>query len=87
MGEGQLEVPKDRLEELNELDSALADAVTQGDERAFERDLALLLDRVRAVGTPVADHVIAVSEHILPGPGSSLAEVRSLLGEEGLIPG
>lgn len=87
LGEGQFEVPADRLAELNELDAALADAVTAGDESAFERGLVLLLDRVRAVGAPVADDVLAVSDVILPGPGSTLTEVRALLGEEGLIPG
>lgn len=87
LGEGQLDVPAEHLQELNRLDAALADAVTAGDDASFERDLAALLDRVRAVGTPVAGEVLAVSDFILPGPGAGLAEVRALLGEEGLIPG
>ena len=87
MGEGQLEVPDDRLDELNELDDALADAISSGDETRSRRDLATLLDRVRLVATPVADDALAVSDLILPGPDSSLDEVRALLGEEGLIPG
>lgn len=87
LGEGQFEVPADSLAELNELDAALSDAVTAGDEPRFARELALLLDRVRAVGGPVADDVLAVSDVILPGPDSTLDEVRALLGDEGLIPG
>jgi hypothetical protein len=72
---------------LNELDQALADAVTAGDELGFERQLTALLQRVRTVGIPVPDDVLTVSDSILPAEGSSLTEVRALLGEQGLIPG
>lgn len=87
LGEGQFDVPESRLDELNELDTALADDVSAGDEPTYEHDLDRLLDRVREVGTPVADDAIAVSDVILPGRDASLAEVREMLGEEGLIPG
>jgi hypothetical protein len=87
LGEGQFEVSDDRLEELNKLDDALADAVAAGDKPAFERDLTQLLDRVREVGTPVADETLVVSDVILPGPDASLADVEALLTDEGLIPG
>lgn len=87
MGEGQLELEERHLGELNELDAALGDAVAANDQPAFDRDLARLLSRVHAVGAPVLDDRLAVSGYILPGPGSSLADVRALLGDEGLIPG
>ncbi len=87
MGEGQRELPTEHLAELNELDEALADAVSVGDEAAFERQLAVLLQRVRVLADPVPDDVLWVSEAILPAEGCSLIEVRNLLGEQGLIPG
>lgn len=87
LGEGQREVAEGHVPELNELDQALADAVTAGDELGFERQLTALLQRVRTVGIPVPDDVLTVSDSILPSEGSSLTEVRTLLGEQGLIPG
>ncbi len=87
LSEGQLEVADVHLAELNELDGDVAEAVAAGDEQWFQRALATLLDRVRASGSPTVDDSLAVSDVILPGPGSSLAEVRALLNEEGLIPG
>ena len=87
LGEGQREVAEEHVPELNELDQALADAVTAGDELGFERQLTALLQRVRTVGIPVPDDVLTVSDSILPSEGSSLTEVRTLLGEQGLIPG
>lgn len=87
LGEGQREVAEEHVPELNELDQALADAVTAGDELGFERQLTALLQRVRTVGIPVPDDVLTVSDSILPAEGSSLTEVRALLGEQGLIPG
>jgi hypothetical protein len=87
LGEGQREVAEEHVPELNELDQALADAVTAGDELGFERQLTALLQRVRTVGISVPDDVLTVSDSILPAEGSSLTEVRTLLGEQGLIPG
>jgi hypothetical protein len=87
LGEGQREVAQEYVAELNELDQALADAVTAGDEAGFAAQLTMLLQRVREVGVAVPDEVLAVSESILPGEGATLSDVRALLGEQGLIPG
>ena len=87
LGEGQLEVPDSALDGLNELDEALIGAVEAGDEAAFQRDLGALLDRVRSTGTPVPDDYLGPSDLMLPSGDSTLEEVRSLLGDEGLIPG
>ncbi|MEO3939031.1 hypothetical protein V3N99_20110 [Dermatophilaceae bacterium Soc4.6] len=87
LGEGQLDLGEEHLDELNELDAELSAAVTAGDATRFERDLTRLLDRVQALGRPMPDNDLNVSDLILPGPDSSLAEVTALLGEDGLIPG
>ncbi len=87
LGEGQLELADQHERELNRLDDAVAKAINAGDEGAYEQSLAALLERVRALGSPVPDDTLAPSDSILPGEGTSLAEVRALLGEQGLIPG
>lgn len=87
IGEGQLQLEDTHLDELNELDDALTVAVQAGDEPLFEQHLVRLVERVRSLGAPVPDDALVESDFILPGPASSLTEVRDLLGEEGLIPG
>jgi hypothetical protein len=87
LGEGQLEVSDDSLLELNELDEVLIHAVEKGDEAQFHAALTNLVNKVRAVGKPVADDYIGPSEFILPGADATLGEVRELLSDEGLIPG
>ncbi|HEU5033820.1 MAG TPA: hypothetical protein VFT62_03575 [Mycobacteriales bacterium] len=87
LGEGQREVPEGELDSLNSLDEALQSAVEAGEDAGFARALAALLDRVRQVGTAVPDDELVPSDLVLPSADASLAEVRELLGDEGLIPG
>jgi hypothetical protein len=87
LGEGQLEVAESATGELNELDAALEKAVNAGDEAAFRPALTALLDRVRALGTPLAADALEPSELILPRADADLEEVRSMLTGEGIIPG
>lgn len=86
LGEGQFDVPDEHLAALNDVDTALVSAVEAGDEPTFRRGLGRLLDAVRAEGTPVPNDFLGPSELVLPGPDTTLAEVRELLGDEGLIP-
>ncbi len=87
MTEGQLEISEDKLDHLNELDADLETAVATGDEAGFRRAMSALLDAVRAAGTPLADDVLVDSDFIMPPPDATLAEVRELLSDDGLIPG
>ncbi len=86
-GEGQYHLDDDRLDELNELDSALQEAVDRGDERAFGAALRRLLDAVRRMGSPLPSEVLAPSELVLPDGDTSLDEVKELLSSDGLLPG
>jgi hypothetical protein len=86
LGEGQLEVPDSSHDALNELDTALMHACDAGDAEAFDGALGNLLAKVREVGTPLPDEQIVPSELILPSADASLAEVKALLTDEGLIP-
>jgi hypothetical protein len=89
LGEGQFEVGQDQLDELNRLDDAVQAAVETGDHDSFARALAALITGVRTVGMELPADYLGPSDLVLPGPDSSLEEVRELLStsEQGLIPG
>lgn len=87
MSEGQFELPDDAIDSLNELDDKLEAAIENGDEPSFGAALGALLDRVRSIGEPVALDSLVASDLVLPYESASLAEVRDLLSEDGLIPG
>jgi hypothetical protein len=87
LGEGQLEVADSALDALNELDSQLEAAVDRGDEAGFSAALAALLGRVREIGAPADPDTLAPSALILPQADATMADVRGLLSDDGLIPG
>jgi len=87
LGEGQLQLDDSASAELNALDAALEQAVNSGDEPAFRAALAALLDRVRALGTALPADTLEPSDSILPRADADLGEVRSMLTDEGYIPG
>lgn len=87
LGEGQRRVDDGAVDGLNALDTKLVAAVDAGDDDAFKAALTALLDQVREIGAPLPDDEIVPSDLVLPTADASLAEVRELLGDEGLIPG
>ncbi|MEU2237204.1 PspA-associated protein PspAA [Streptomyces vietnamensis] len=87
LGEGQYEIAERHLDRLNELDSSVQSAADADDETAFAAALSALLDSVRSLGEPVPDRRITPSDLVLPDEHTSLARVRKLLSDEGLIPG
>lgn len=87
LGEGQFEVDDAASDDLNVLDATLEQAVNAGDEQALRPALAALIGKVRSLGSPVAADTIKPSDLIIPRSEANLAEVRSLLTDDGLIPG
>jgi hypothetical protein len=87
LGEGQFRVDDSAAAELNRLDTELEAAVDHGNEAAFTAALTSLLAQVRAQGSPLPPDILEPSELILPAQDSSMADVRKLLTDEGLIPG
>ena len=87
LGEGQYDVPETSMEELNRLDAEVERAVEAGDEPAFAAALAELLGGVRSAGTAHVLDSLDESDLILPPADADLAQVRDLLGDDGLIPG
>lgn len=87
LGEGQLDVSDDGLDRLNQLDSEVEAAIAADDEQAFALALTALLDGVRSMGVVRDGDSLDASDVILPPADASLAEVRELLSDDGLIPG
>jgi hypothetical protein len=87
LGEGQLHVDDSAMAELNELDAKLEAAVERDDEAGFAAALGALMGRVREIGTPAKPDSLEPSGLILPQSDATMAEVRKLLAEDGLIPG
>lgn len=87
LGEGQFDLPGEVLDDINALDDAVTAAVEAGDEEAFASALASLLDAVRARATPHYAESLDESDVILPMADATLAEVREMLEDDGLIPG
>lgn len=87
MGEGQLTLADSHVAELNKLDDELLAEMESGDGAGFRSTFQALLDKVRELGSPLADDSLEPSELILPSPDATLEEVRAMLGDDGLIPG
>jgi hypothetical protein len=87
LGEGQLELSDDQLDSLNELDAKVEAAVEADDQEAFASALAALLDGVRRAGASLTEDSLEDSDLILPPADATIAEVRDLLNDDGLIPG
>ncbi len=85
--EGQYEVADSEMDGLNVLDERLEEAIEANDEARFSAALGELLDRVREVGIVPPHDVLVQSDMVLPYSDATIAEVRDLLTDEGLIPG
>ena len=75
------------IDRLNELDTVLEGVVEAGDEMAFPAALNQLLEGVRTVGVAHPSDSLDESDLILPPADATIAEVREMLSEDGLIPG
>ena len=85
--EGQYNLPGSFVDQLNEIDNTLVEAVAAEDQDAFETLLRRMLDLVRDNGTPVPLDELVESDLILPEPDLTLLEAEELFIGEGLLPG
>ena len=85
--EGQYNLPGSFIDQLNEIDNALVEAVAAEDQGAFETLLKRMLDLVRDNGAPVPLDELVESDLILPEPDLTLLEAEELFVGEGLLPG
>ncbi len=85
--EGQYNLPGGELDQLNEIDNQLVEAVEAEDQGRFEQLLKQMLDLVRQKGTAVPVDELVESDLILPEPDITLKEAEELFVGEGLLPG
>jgi hypothetical protein len=85
--EGQYDLPGAHIDELNQIDNELVDAVEREDRERFEPLLKKMLDLVRDKGTPVPVDELVESDLVLPEPDITLEEAEELFTGEGLLPG
>jgi hypothetical protein len=87
LGEGQYDVSDEAISALNELDAKVESAIESSDDPAFHGALSALLDGVRTAGVPHDAETLDASDLILPMADATLAEVKDMLSDDGLIPG
>ena len=85
--EGQFNLPGSFVDQLNEIDNELVEAVEAADRSGYDRLLKNMLDLVREKGSPLPVDEIVESDLILPEPDLTLEEAQVLFVGEGLLPG
>ena len=85
--EGQYNLPGSFIDQLNEIDNQLVEAVEAEDQAAFETLLKSMLDLVRENGSEVPVDELVESDLILPEPDLTLLEAEELFVARGLLPG
>jgi hypothetical protein len=85
--EGQYNLPGSFIDQLNDVDNELVEAVEAEDQAVYETLLKRMLDLVRDNGTPVPVDELVESDLILPEPDLTLREAEELFTGEGLLPG
>ncbi|MDL5502739.1 MAG: hypothetical protein QSU88_05935, partial [Candidatus Methanoperedens sp.] len=66
MGEGQYELDKKYLDEVNKIDNNIVNIVKKGNEKVFKTEFKKLSDYVKKNGKKIPDDVIKPSEFIIP---------------------
>ena len=84
--EDQFELSQSDYEKVNDLDNAVVAAVDAGDEEAYAKAFAQLIDFIRTNGNELGDDDLRESEVIVPPSDTSLEEAAADFTGEGLIP-
>ena len=87
LSEGQFNLPGAQIDELNEIDNQMVEAVESEDRESFNRLLKEMLDLVREKGTEVPVDELVESDLILPEADLTLEEAEHIFIGDGLLPG
>jgi hypothetical protein len=86
MGEGQFEIDKKHMDEINKIDNNIVKIVNKGDKKVFKSEFKKLNDYVRKYGKPIPHEILKPSDLIVPPADISLEEARKIFKGEGLVP-
>ena len=86
MGEGQYELEKKHVDEVNKIDNNIVNIVKKGDEKVFKTEFKKLSDYVKRNGKKIPDDVIKPSEFIIPPSDLTLDEAKKIFAGDGLFP-
>ena len=87
LGEGQFNLPGAAIDELNDIDNRMVEAVEAEDREALGSLLREMLDLVREKGEAVPLDELVESDLILPETDLTLEEAESIFVGDGLLPG
>jgi hypothetical protein len=87
LSEGQFNLPGSVIDDLNEIDNRLVEAVESEDEENFKLLLKEMLDLVRAKGAEVPVEELVESDLILPESDLTLEEAEHIFIGDGLLLG
>ncbi|MEE3004017.1 MAG: hypothetical protein VX638_01015 [Chloroflexota bacterium] len=85
--EGQFNLPGSFVDQLNEIDNELVEAVEAADRISYDTLLKKMLDLVRTEASPLPVDEIVESDLILPESDLTLEEAQVLFVGDGLLPG
>lgn len=86
MGEGQFELDKKHVDEINKIDNGIVKIVNAGNEFEFKNEFRKLSDYIRKNGKKLPDDVLKPSEIIIPPQDLTLEEAKQIFSGEGLFP-
>ncbi len=87
LGEGQFNLPGSVIDDLNDIDNRMVEAVATEDEAQFQSLLNEMFHLVRDRGEPLPLDQLVESDLILPETDLTLDEAEHIFIGDGLLPG
>lgn len=87
LGEGQFNLPGSVIDDLNDIDNRMVEAVAAEDGAQFQSLLDEMFRLVREQGEPVPVDELVESDLILPELDLTLDEAEHIFIGDGLLPG
>ncbi|MCE2499725.1 MAG: hypothetical protein J4G13_02535 [Dehalococcoidia bacterium] len=87
LGEGQFNLPGSAIDDLNDIDNRMVEAVAAEDGAQFQSLLDEMFQLVRDRGEPLPLDELVESDLILPETDLTLDEAEHIFIGDGLLPG
>ncbi len=87
LGEGQFNLPGAVIDDLNDIDNRMVEAVESENEEGFRSLLQEMIALVREKGSPLPLDELVESDFILPETDLTLEEAEHIFIGDGLLPG